>query len=75
MDSLIAQQEQEAQTKAEQPTDFSGRGLSINPEYDQVNALGNLTANIPKFQSQEDDSTLTYIGKMVGNLPSNAVQV
>jgi len=61
MEDIVAKQQEEAKMQAEQPTDFSGRGLAVNPEYDQVNALGNIASNIPKFQSQEDDSTLTSI--------------
>jgi hypothetical protein len=75
MDEIVAKEQEVKKIQTEQPTDFSGRGLAINPEYDEVSALGNLTANIPKFQSEEDDSLITSIGKTIGNIPSNAVQV
>jgi hypothetical protein len=61
--------------QVEQPTDFSNRGLSIDPNYKPVNFLWELTADIPKFQSQPDEWFAMSTAKTIGNLPSNALQV
>ena len=67
--------EAKQQEMAKLPTDFSNRGLSVDPNYKPVNVLWDITSQIPKFQSQPDEWFWMSAAKMVWNLPWNALQV
>lgn len=72
MEKVADMQAQTAEEAWQQ--DNATRGLSTNPEYEDVNVLWRLASNIPKFQSEADDMAITSVGKMVWNLIPNAIQ-